>query len=348
VTAGFPFGHGAPTSIYLGLYLGTWIVHMFLVAVVCGGAAVVGFDAWRGGDPGSPRRRAAAPLRDLLPLVLGLAITAGVAPLLFVQILYREAFYTAHLLQVGRALAILPALLGCFYLLYLGKGDRGRWARVAIYAAAGAAALFIGYSFAELHTVALEPETWVERYAAAEVPGAAGAPLRFFAFLGLAAALTPVAAAWLLRWRGDPGAEAALAVPAIAGWIAAAAAVVLYGRGLPEDAAAAVAHPSVRMQLAVAAVAAAVAATAWGRVAARPAASHRALPLATAASGIALWGLAVAREAVRAARLDLETLAPLHRNAAESGGGLAFAAFAVVNAALIGWCITRLDRARRL
>ena len=44
----------------------------------------------------------AAPLRDWLPFVLSAAITAGIAPLLFVQILYQRAFYTANLLLFNR------------------------------------------------------------------------------------------------------------------------------------------------------------------------------------------------------------------------------------------------------
>jgi len=37
-------------------------------------------------------------VRDWLPAILGLAITTGIAPLLFLQVLYKRHFYTANLL----------------------------------------------------------------------------------------------------------------------------------------------------------------------------------------------------------------------------------------------------------
>ena len=58
------------------------------------------------------------------------AITAGVAPLLFLQILYQREFYTANLLLFNRWMAILPVLIVGFYSLYLIKGDwlwQQRW-----------------------------------------------------------------------------------------------------------------------------------------------------------------------------------------------------------------------------
>ena len=56
---------------------------------------------------------------DWLPAILGLAITAGIAPLLFVQILYKHQFYTANLLLFNRFMLLLPALIVAYYMLYL-------------------------------------------------------------------------------------------------------------------------------------------------------------------------------------------------------------------------------------
>ena len=60
-------------------------------------------------------------VRDWLPAVLGLAITTGIAPLLFVQILYKRQFYTANLLLFNRFMLLLPALIVAYYMLYLVK-----------------------------------------------------------------------------------------------------------------------------------------------------------------------------------------------------------------------------------
>jgi hypothetical protein len=60
-------------------------------------------------------------LKNLLPFMLGLGITAGVAPLLFLQLLYQHRFYSANLILGPRWGAVVPALITGFYALYLVK-----------------------------------------------------------------------------------------------------------------------------------------------------------------------------------------------------------------------------------
>jgi hypothetical protein len=111
---------------YLALAIVTFALHALAIGFVVAGTAVVALAAARG--------RADAPIaaatRDWLPFALGLGITAGVAPLLFVQLLYQPRFYTANLLLFVRWLAIVPALIVGFYALYLGKTARVHaWSR---------------------------------------------------------------------------------------------------------------------------------------------------------------------------------------------------------------------------
>lgn len=286
--------------------------------------------------------KTAALFRDDLPLLLGLAITAGVAPLLFVQILYREAVYTAALLMHVRFLAILPALLACFYLLYLGKTERGRRFAPAIYTAAAVAAIFVGYSFAELHSLALEPALWLEQYRGGDLIFVdVRVPVRHLAFLGVAAATTGLVGLWAGRWRGaDAG--VALAPLAIAGL-----AVAVIGGAATGRLAGAIENPPVAAAIA-AVVAALIAAIGWGVLAARRRAAGWPLVAATAGTVLFLVALAIAREALRADRLDLAGLAGRHAATADGTGGLPlFAIFVVVNGAGVAWCITRAWRARR-
>ena len=73
--------------------------------------------------PGPARGSACA---SWLPSALGVAITAGVAPLLFIQICYQEAFFTANLLAFHRWMAIVPVLILAFYMLYVVSSSRVR------------------------------------------------------------------------------------------------------------------------------------------------------------------------------------------------------------------------------
>src|SRR5690606_20316590 len=109
-----------PTAVYLTLFVGTWVLHVVFMHYVLGGSLyLVGRTLVHGNR--AEQIAPAALLREWLPFLLSAAITAGIAPLLFAQVAYQHRFYTANLLLFYRWLAILPALLIAFYMLYLLK-----------------------------------------------------------------------------------------------------------------------------------------------------------------------------------------------------------------------------------
>jgi hypothetical protein len=59
-----------------------------------------------------------------MPVALSLAITFGVAPLLFVQVLYGQFFYVSNVLLGWFWLAILALVMIAFYLIYLLKPSK--------------------------------------------------------------------------------------------------------------------------------------------------------------------------------------------------------------------------------
>src|SRR6476620_4982881 len=113
----FPFNQPAPTAFYLTLYLGTLLLHVLPMAYVVAGSALLMPRVLT--QPHLIADPLTLHLRQWLPFVLSAAITAGVAPLLFLQILYQREFYTANLLLFNRWMAILPVLIAGFYMLYL-------------------------------------------------------------------------------------------------------------------------------------------------------------------------------------------------------------------------------------
>ena len=96
--------------------------------------------------------------------MLGCGITAGVAPLLFVQLLHQRRFYTANLLLGPRWMAVVPALIVGFYALYLAKTPDKLAAR-----ALGVALVcfaFVAWSWSELHELMQADPEWRAFYAA--------------------------------------------------------------------------------------------------------------------------------------------------------------------------------------
>jgi hypothetical protein len=120
---------GLPMPAWLAQFLMglTLAVHWALLTATAGGAA-----AYLAGGPGGEavqkRRRA---LAVFLPYGLAMAMTVGIAPLLFVQVLYGQFFYTANILKGYAWLALLAVMAVLFYVLYAGIRRRigGRPAR---------------------------------------------------------------------------------------------------------------------------------------------------------------------------------------------------------------------------
>ena len=114
----FPFGFEDHLSFYLVVYVVTLVVHVFLMAYVLAGSLWLAWATLFPGTESPPRTKQpmARILRDWMPFALSGAITAGVAPLLFVQILYAKQFYTANLLLGWRWMVVIPVLVLAFYL----------------------------------------------------------------------------------------------------------------------------------------------------------------------------------------------------------------------------------------
>jgi hypothetical protein len=297
----WPFDIG---GVVLALYVVTFALHAVFVSYVLAGTAYV---LVRRDD------HATKIVRDRLPFMLGCGITAGVAPLLFTQLLYQRRFYTANLLLGPRWLAIVPALVIGFYALYLAK-SKPRWRTRALVAALGCFA-FVAWSWTELHQLGMADTAWREFYAAGHRIFIDGdiAP-RLVVWFGAMATLFATVAAW--------SADAhRLAIVAIAGRVVSTAgAGWLASRGFTADGPAAA-------WLVVLASAVAVELGGWLLVLRdRPIG----LALATGGCTAALLAACVVREAPR-----LAMIVP----APEASGGIVFAITLVVATAAISWVV---------
>lgn len=314
----WPLSGEAP-ALWLGLYLLTFALHAVFVSYVLAGTtyALICKDA------------IAERVRDRLPFMLGCGITAGVAPLLFIQLLYQKRFYTANLLMGPRWGAVVPALIVGFYALYLAKsGVKERLRRLAL--GLGAACfLFVAWSWTELDQLMQDEPAWKAMYAAGRrVYGAATIYPRLVLWLGAMATLFAIVASW---WSS--GAERTrLALIGLGGRaLSVLAALWLWRAGGTVDAAA---HGW--GYLLVAALAAEAAGWVWMRL--RP--DSAALSLVTGAGAAALVCATVVREAPRLALLD-----PPRASAVEASGFAVFAVTFVVGVAAIAWIWRAVSRA---
>ncbi len=362
----FPFGFPAPTAMYLVLYVVTLAVHVVFMNYVLAGSAWLALSLFL-------RRRTGARaedcpvtriLSDWMPFAISAAITAGVAPLLFIQILYKENFYSANLLLFHPWMAIVPVLIAGFYLAYLLKSKAlsraGPWGRVAVGAGAFACFLFAAFSWTENHLLSLDRDAWPAMYGSGSL---LYKNVDIFPRLGIwSAGAFPVMAV-LLGWQLCPAlreirrdADAAdvseracqtIALIAAIGLLGAVVCAVVYYYMLPETLRSAVTRPLARPYLLLAVVGVMGQLGAWHFVFHRRRLSAVLLGIASAGAAATILGVSVAREALRLGSIDLERLFDHHADAASKGGLAAFLVFTLINTAAVAWCITIARRGTR-
>jgi hypothetical protein len=115
-----------------------------------------------------PRAALLAFFARALPVAVAAAVTLGVAPLLFVQVLYGRLFFTSSILMAWLWLAIVPIVILAYYGAYL-LAFRGE----ALGGRARAAWVVVGLSFAVVAflqvtnaTRSIRPDTFLEAYRA--------------------------------------------------------------------------------------------------------------------------------------------------------------------------------------
>jgi len=319
----FPFGLPGATALYEVLYVLTFVLHLVLAQFVLAGTGclvVLGFEKPR------PDAATESELRDWLPFALGGAITLGVAPLLFLQLLDRRGFYTANLLLRNRYAFVLAALVIGFYMLYVAKSSRrareGRVLRVVVPLLAFACFVFTGYTWSQNRILSESPDTWVRAFTG---PVSFAELLPRFGFF--AAAALPSLALVLAASRRD--AMSRLANIAWLGFglelVLAIAYVLARTRPLASGLTGAWVY--------VAGAAFVIEAAAWGT---------RRYGTAVAGRFLFLLSIAAIREVYRlGARADVNSQAAA---AATKGGMPLFFVFAIVNAALLIYCLRRVVR----
>ncbi len=311
----WPFTGGAP-SLWLALYLLTFALHAVFVSYVLAGAGYALIQSLRKvEDPIAER------VRDRLPFMLGCGITAGVAPLLFIQLLYQRRFYTANLLMGPRWGAVVPALIVGFYALYLAKAKTSMRVRRLALAIGTVCFLFVAWSWTELDQLMTAEPAWRAMYAAGQrVYGDAAIYPRLLLWLGAMLSLFAIVASW---WCSG-NERRRLAILGLAGrGISVAAAFLLVGAG-------GALHGNAHGWLDLLIVALVVEAAGWIWMLRAP--DGRALSLVTGAGAAAVICATVVREAPRLALLE-----PARPGASEASGFPLFALTLIVGAATIVW-----------
>jgi hypothetical protein len=137
----------------------TWVLHIVLMNTMLGGTIIALVNSLRGGESNLGVSRFAS---KLIPFAVALAVNAGVAPLLFLQVLYGHFVYVSSILMAVYWLSIVLMLILAYYGVYLFRYKFDSWGKGRNLILGFSAALFllIGFLFTNNWTLALSPEKW--------------------------------------------------------------------------------------------------------------------------------------------------------------------------------------------
>jgi hypothetical protein len=187
----------------------TFALHILCVNVTVGASALAVYGRLAGGEPW---RKLARSMSKAATMSVSAAIVLGVAPLLFVQVVYAPFWYASNSLSAAWVIAFVFIMMAAFGLSY-ASSLRGEKSGSAVFGAA-ALALFLlaGFIMHALNFQALQPEKWFGWYARAGGVDASGTTLhafslpRYLHFIVPAFAVTGVFLmlfAWYFEPRGD-------------------------------------------------------------------------------------------------------------------------------------------------
>lgn len=162
-----PVSLPAPVWLLKGLLLLTFFLHIIPMNLALGGGFVAAFTDWIGRKRNSGHHLALAKsLAAMLPIVIAFAITFGVAPLLFIQVLYGQFFYTSSVLVAWPWLSVIVLLILSYYgfYLYSFRWEQLEGKRLVVVLASAILFAAIGFIYTNNVVLMLTPEKWAAMY----------------------------------------------------------------------------------------------------------------------------------------------------------------------------------------
>ncbi len=155
----------APAWLLEALLVLTLFLHLLPMSLMMGGGTLTVISEFVGRRDDRHRRLAHATAR-LLPVLVAFTITLGIAPLLFLQVVYGPLFFSSSILMAWPWLSIIGMMLLGYYGYYWHSFQFERLGRRAVWVTLVSTALFaiIGLLFTSNMVLMLNPARWEALY----------------------------------------------------------------------------------------------------------------------------------------------------------------------------------------
>lgn len=159
----------APAPLFMALLLLTFVLHLLAMNALLGGLVLSAASWFARQREGDLHDRLLDRVAKLLPTLFAATVTLGVAPLLFLQVLYGSFFYTSSILMAWPWFLLVVVLILAYYGTYLNsfRGPRLGRARGWVIVTTALLTAWVGFLYTHNTTLMLRPETWAAHYFAA-------------------------------------------------------------------------------------------------------------------------------------------------------------------------------------
>ncbi|MGA2171332.1 MAG: hypothetical protein ABSG62_24370 [Terracidiphilus sp.] len=155
----------APYWVFKLLLVVTFFLHIVAMNFMLGGAVLALVSKWRS-RKGVNGNRVFFDVARKLPSLLPATITLGIAPLLFVQVLYGQFFYTSSIIIAWPWFLVLVFLTIAYYGFYYVSFQSGQHARKAgrVMLSSVILIFLIGFVYSNNLTLSQSPSRWGGKY----------------------------------------------------------------------------------------------------------------------------------------------------------------------------------------
>ncbi len=161
-----PKAHNLPLEpIWFSFLLtATFVVHLLLMNAMLGSGIIALVSSFSKTEDSRLRERSTS---RRIPFLIAFAINTGVAPLLFIQVLYGQFIYTSSVLMAVYWISVIPALLAAYYAAYVYSihfTNTAGLLRSLLIGMSVATLLFVAFMFSNNMTLMLTPDRWSQYF----------------------------------------------------------------------------------------------------------------------------------------------------------------------------------------
>lgn len=152
-----------PYWLFTILHWLTFALHLIAMNILVGGILLLVISR-----KGPLRENLFVSLTRLFPTVMAATITLGVAPLLFLQVIYGKFFYSASIVSGWNWFLIIPVVIIVYYLIYLVAMRKKLTdsARIDLLILALIGFVYVSYTLTMISDLAEKPDLWGDLYRA--------------------------------------------------------------------------------------------------------------------------------------------------------------------------------------